>query len=97
MDQPHGSAEARDALWSHPDLLPTSEDLDEPLDFVGRQGRGRLRSGAPADAAGPDAAGTEAHDDGRDEFDRLTADLRIDDSAEDGAPDDSPEDGRPGS
>jgi hypothetical protein len=25
-------------LWSHPDLLPTSEDLDEPLDFVARQG-----------------------------------------------------------
>ena len=28
----------RDRLWSHPDLLPTSDDLDEPLDFVARQG-----------------------------------------------------------
>jgi putative hydrolase len=37
MAQQHGSAE-RDRLWSHPDLLPTSEDLDEPLDFVARQG-----------------------------------------------------------
>jgi putative hydrolase len=37
MGAQHGSA-ARDRLWSHPDLLPTSEDLDEPLDFVGRQG-----------------------------------------------------------
>ncbi|MGY1719631.1 zinc-dependent metalloprotease [Blastococcus sp. SYSU DS0552] len=37
MGQQHGSA-ARDRLWSHPDLLPTSEDLDEPLDFVARQG-----------------------------------------------------------
>ncbi|MGY1712083.1 zinc-dependent metalloprotease [Geodermatophilus sp. SYSU D00758] len=37
MAQQHGS-EARDRLWSHPDLLPTSEDLDEPLDFVARQG-----------------------------------------------------------
>src|SRR3954469_2680205 len=37
MAQRHGSAE-RDRLWSHPDLLPTSEDLDEPLDFVARQG-----------------------------------------------------------
>ncbi|MCF6506076.1 zinc-dependent metalloprotease [Blastococcus sp. MG754426] len=37
MGQQHGSAE-RDRLWSHPDLLPTSEDLDEPLDFVARQG-----------------------------------------------------------
>jgi putative hydrolase len=37
MLQQHGAA-ARDRLWSHPDLLPTSEDLDEPLDFVARQG-----------------------------------------------------------
>jgi putative hydrolase len=37
MAQQHGSAE-RDRLWSHPDLLPTSDDLDEPLDFVARQG-----------------------------------------------------------
>jgi putative hydrolase len=37
MAQQHGAAE-RDRLWSHPDLLPTSEDLDEPLDFVARQG-----------------------------------------------------------
>ena len=33
-------AEERDRLWSHPDLLPTSDDLDEPLDFVARQGAG---------------------------------------------------------
>jgi putative hydrolase len=37
MDQQYGSAD-RDRLWSHPDLLPTSDDLDEPLDFVARQG-----------------------------------------------------------
>jgi putative hydrolase len=37
MGQRCGSA-ARDTLWSHPDLLPTSDDLDEPLDFVARQG-----------------------------------------------------------
>ena len=36
MGQRYGSAE-RDRLWSHPDLLPTSDDLDEPLDFVARQ------------------------------------------------------------
>jgi putative hydrolase len=36
MAQRFGSAE-RDRLWSHPDLLPTSDDLDEPLDFVARQ------------------------------------------------------------
>jgi putative hydrolase len=38
MTQQHG-AEDRDRLWNHPDLLPTSDDLDEPLDFVARQGR----------------------------------------------------------
>jgi putative hydrolase len=37
MADRHGVT-ARDRLWSHPDLLPTSADLDEPLDFVGRQG-----------------------------------------------------------
>jgi putative hydrolase len=37
MAQQHGTG-ARDRLWSHPDLLPTSDDLDEPLDFVARQG-----------------------------------------------------------
>jgi putative hydrolase len=37
MAAQHGVA-ARDRLWSHPDLLPTSDDLDEPMDFVGRQG-----------------------------------------------------------
>jgi len=28
--------EGRDALWSHPDLLPSSEDLDDPKGFVDR-------------------------------------------------------------
>ncbi|WP_237495842.1 zinc-dependent metalloprotease [Modestobacter sp. L9-4] len=37
MAAQYGPAE-RDRLWSHPDLLPTSDDLDEPLDFVARQG-----------------------------------------------------------
>jgi putative hydrolase len=36
MGQRFGSAD-RDRLWSHPDLLPTSDDLDEPMDFVARQ------------------------------------------------------------
>ena len=31
-------ADGRDAVWSHPDLLPTSADLDDPLGFVGREG-----------------------------------------------------------
>lgn len=28
--------EARDALWAHPDILPTSEDLDDPQSLVAR-------------------------------------------------------------
>jgi putative hydrolase len=30
-------AEGRDALWEHPDLLPTVDDLDDPADFVNRR------------------------------------------------------------
>ncbi|MFE0025544.1 zinc-dependent metalloprotease [Amycolatopsis sp. NPDC059021] len=33
----HG-VEQRDRLWSHPDLMPTAADLDEPLDFAERLG-----------------------------------------------------------
>lgn len=32
----HGGAAARDALWAHPDLLPSSSDLDDPAGFVAR-------------------------------------------------------------
>ena len=28
--------DARDAVWNHPDLLPTSSDLDEPAGFIDR-------------------------------------------------------------
>lgn len=34
--------DARDALWSHPDLVPTSEDIDDPAALVAR-----LSTGAP--------------------------------------------------
>lgn len=29
-----GSVDQRDGLWAHPDLLPTPEDLEDPLGFV---------------------------------------------------------------
>lgn len=29
-------ADARDGVWQHPDLLPTTEDLDEPAGFIDR-------------------------------------------------------------
>jgi len=33
----HG-IEVRDGVWAHPDLVPTAEDLDEPMDFADRLG-----------------------------------------------------------
>ena len=66
MGQRHGSAE-RDRLWSHPDLLPTSDDLDEPMDFVARQDMDDELTGltasdadGPADPASPRAGGDDA-------------------------------------
>ncbi len=35
LTEQHG-IEYRDTLWSHPDLLPTTEDLDDPIGFVNR-------------------------------------------------------------
>jgi putative hydrolase len=52
MGQQRGAAE-RDRLWSHPDLLPTSDDLDEPMDFVARQGMDDELSALTADDAKP--------------------------------------------
>lgn len=31
-----GGSEARDRLWSHPDLMPSAEDLDDPAGFARR-------------------------------------------------------------
>lgn len=33
-----GGAQARDALWNHPDLLPAAGDLDDPVGFAARAG-----------------------------------------------------------
>jgi putative hydrolase len=33
----HG-LEVRDGIWAHPDLVPTAEDLDDPMDFAERIG-----------------------------------------------------------
>ncbi|MGV0799209.1 zinc-dependent metalloprotease, partial [Mycolicibacterium elephantis] len=45
-------ADARDAVWQHPDLLPTAEDLDEPAGFIDRMIGG--------DTSGIDSAIAEA-------------------------------------
>jgi putative hydrolase len=44
----------RDAIWSHPDLLPTAEDLDDPLGF----GERLDELSAPDDLSGLDPDGT---------------------------------------
>jgi hypothetical protein len=63
MAQRHGAAE-RDRLWSHPDLLPTSDDLDEPLDFVARQGADDELRRLTAEAGEPGTQdGTDPSDD----------------------------------
>lgn len=41
--------EARDAAWSHPDLMPTAADLDDPLAFA--QGESRTQSDVDFDTA----------------------------------------------
>jgi putative hydrolase len=63
--------DGRDAIWAHPDLMPTAEDLDDPDSFV--RGRPELDipdldaedlgsdgpegSGGPGDTAGPEGSG----------------------------------------
>jgi len=42
-------ADARDAVWSHPDLMPVAADLDDPLGFA--QGEKRSQSDDDFDAA----------------------------------------------
>jgi putative hydrolase len=61
MGQQHGGAD-RDRLWAHPDLLPTSDDLDEPLDFVARQGLDDELAALTADDAERPADSAESPD-----------------------------------
>lgn len=48
-----GGIEARDGLWAHPDLLPGTDDLDDPAAFVARTGAG----GAAPESSGDWDAG----------------------------------------
>ncbi|MCT2588197.1 zinc-dependent metalloprotease [Actinophytocola gossypii] len=43
----HG-LEVRDGVWAHPDLVPTADDLDEPMDFADRLA-GASAGGDPID------------------------------------------------
>jgi hypothetical protein len=43
--------EGRDAVWSHPDLVPASADLDDPLGFVAGDSRSEAAEQTDFDAA----------------------------------------------
>jgi putative hydrolase len=56
--------DARDAVWSHPDLLPTSVDLDDPLGFQeGSVPEAEALTDAEFDAALADLLDNEGHGD----------------------------------
>jgi putative hydrolase len=54
--------DARDAVWNHPDLMPSADDLDEPAGFIDRVIGGDVSSAdvdaliaeIEKDAEGPD-------------------------------------------
>jgi putative hydrolase len=60
VTEKHGIA-GRDAIWSHPDLLPTAEDLDDPLGFADTIG-GEQLTGSDAEVPSAPPA-VEAPDD----------------------------------
>ncbi len=49
LEEAHGQ-QRRDQVWGHPDLAPTSADLDDPLGYVERVGAERSQSSAMDDA-----------------------------------------------
>ena len=51
--------DGREALWEHPDLIPTAEDLDDPAGFVGRAEMGDPIAELEKLAAREQAAKTE--------------------------------------
>ena len=59
-----GGMDARDAVWAHPDLVPTAADLDEPASFIDRIIGGDVSSAdvdaliaeIEKDAEGPDGS-----------------------------------------
>jgi len=52
--------EARDAVWAHPDLLPTAEDLDDPLGFREHVEQPEALTDAEFDAALADLLDSES-------------------------------------
>jgi putative hydrolase len=55
-----GGQQLRDGRWAHPDLAPTSTDLDDPIGFVERcTGGGETPSELPGGDLGSDELGTD--------------------------------------
>ena len=54
--------DGRDALWAHPDLLPTAEDLENPDAFV--RGSTDLDISDLEEGNGPDEEGPDGNPDG---------------------------------
>ena len=52
--------DGRDAVWSHPDLMPTSDDLDDPTSFVAGGGADDLDISSLGDDEGPSSGGGDA-------------------------------------
>ena len=67
VTEKHG-ASARDGIWAHPDLLPSADDLDDPLGFADTVGADLLAElgAAPNDPSSPPAADAP-RDSGEDE------------------------------
>lgn len=59
--------QARDAVWTHPDLLPTPEDLDDPLGFREDVPKPEVLTDAEFDAALADLLDRESGQDGPDQ------------------------------
>jgi len=55
--------EGRDAVWAHPDLVPTAADLDDPLGFVAGEGSAKASSD-DFDAALAELLDAESPEDG---------------------------------
>ncbi|MGW0516102.1 zinc-dependent metalloprotease [Crossiella sp. NPDC003009] len=68
MTDQHGVT-GRDSVWEHPDLIPTAEDLDDPLGFAERWGQDNADLDDPI-AAIQRAEEAERREQGKDEKDR---------------------------
>ncbi|GAA4943296.1 putative hydrolase [Actinomycetospora succinea] len=67
--------EGRDAVWAHPDLMPTADDLDDPSSFVGER-----RSVAPSEEGAAPKSG-ESFTDLDDPLARLEAEMKAEQEA----------------